>query len=220
MVEKKEKNSTELFEELLQRYPALVSSKDDIRAAYRCLKDTFVNGGKLLIAGNGGSAADSDHISGELTKSFLFKRKINPQLEANLKDMYSDEGASLAHDLEGGLPVIPLTTFNAANSAFANDVNPKVAFAQLVNALGFKNDVFLGISTSGNSMNIVYALMVAKARGMRTIALTGKTGGRCKNIADVCITVDQTETFKVQELHLPVYHTLCTMVEADLFEEQ
>ncbi len=218
MDRKKTKTSEYILAELLERYPILKSSKDDIEKAYVLLRDSFKAGNKLLIAGNGGSCADSDHISGELTKSFLFKRRIPQELHDSLVSLYPEEGEDLAANLEGGLPVIPLTGFNASNTAFANDTNPQVSFAQLVNSLGAKGDVFLGITTSGNSKNILYPLMVARAKGMHSIALTGGTGGKSKDLADIAIVVGEKETFKVQELHLPVYHALCSMVEADLFD--
>ncbi len=218
MDRKKTKTSEYILAELLGRYPILKSSKEDIEKAHVLLRDSFKAGNKLLIAGNGGSCADSDHISGELTKSFLFKRRIPQELHDSLVSLYSDEGEELAANLEGGLPVIPLTGFNASNTAFANDTNPQVSFAQLVNSLGSKGDVFLGITTSGNSKNILYPFMVARAKGMHSIALTGGTGGKSKDLADVVIVVGEKETFKVQELHLPVYHALCSMVEADLFD--
>lgn len=211
-------SADDVLTELLQRYPQLRSCRDGIVQAYLRLKETFVSGGKLLIAGNGGSAADSDHITGELTKSFRFKRRVDPALVVGLRELYGDEGTELAGNLEGGLPAIPLPQFAGANSAFSNDTEPRAAFAQLVNALGREGDVLLGISTSGNSANIVNSLMVAKAKGLCAIALTGVSGGRCRDIADICICVPEKETFKVQELHLPVYHALCSMVEADLFE--
>ncbi len=216
----KQMNTDELREELFQRYPKLESCRASIIEAFETLLALYKNGGKLLIAGNGGSAADSDHITGELTKSFLFKRQIPSELEENLAKMFGDEGKELSMHLEGGLPAIPLTVMNASNTAFANDTDPKASFAQLVNALGRKGDVFLGITTSGNSGNIIEALMVAKAKGMRTIALTGRTGGKCKGLADVCICAPEDETFKIQELHLPIYHALCTMIESELFEER
>ena len=216
----KQKNSDELREELFGRYPVLESCRASIIEAYNLLLALYKNGGKLLIAGNGGSAADSDHISGELTKSFLFDRVISPELYDNLVKMFGDDGKELSKHLEGGLPVVPLTVLTASNTAFSNDTDPKAAFAQLVNALGKKGDVFLGITTSGNSDNIIKALMVAKAKGMTAIALTGRTGGKCKGLADICICAPEDETFKIQELHLPIYHALCTMVEAELFEER
>ena len=216
----KQKNTDELKEELFQRYPVLEACRSSIIEAYDSLLVLYKNGGKLLIAGNGGSAADSDHISGELTKSFLFDRAIPSELYDNLVKLFGDEGKELSKHLEGGLPVVPLTVMNASNTAFSNDTDPKAAFAQLVNALGKKGDIFLGITTSGNSDNIIKALMVAKAKGMKTIALTGRTGGKCKGLADICICAPEDETFKIQELHLPIYHALCTMIESELFEER
>lgn len=201
----------------MERYPELSVCKEDIKAAYGALLGSFKAGGKLLIAGNGGSAADCDHISGELTKSFRFKRAADPATVSALVDDFGEDGRKLAQSLEGGLPAIPLPVMNASNSAFANDVDWPSSYAQLVNALGTSKDVFLGISTSGNSADIVNALMVAKAKGIRTVALTGRNGGRCKGLADICIVVPENETFKIQERHLPIYHALCSMVEATIF---
>ena len=212
------KTSQFILDELIERYPQLSVCKADIKAAFDILLKSYRNKGKLLIAGNGGSAADSDHISGELTKSFMFKRAVDPKLSEGLAQLFGEEGKAVCDNLEGGLPAIPLPTMNASNSAIANDVGWTQSFAQLVNALGLEGDVFLGITTSGNSGNIVDALMVSKVKGVRTIALTGRDGGRCKALADVCIIVPEKETFKIQELHLPVYHALCSMVEAELFE--
>ena len=212
------RNPETILEELIARYPELSVCRADIEAAYSILLDSFKKKGQLLIAGNGGSAADSDHISGELTKSFMFKRAVDPALVSKLEEIYGQAGKELADSLEGGLAAVPLPTLNASNSAYANDVNWPASFAQLVNALGHGNDVFLGITTSGNSANIVNGLMVARAKGMRSIALTGRDGGKCKALADVCIVVPEKETFKIQERHLPIYHALCSMVEAELFE--
>lgn len=217
-MEASKRSSDFIFNELFQRYPCLESCRKDIEAAYGLLLESYRNKGKLLIAGNGGSAADSDHISGELTKSFMFKRAVDSELSDRLAQLFGEEGKAICANLEGGLPAIPLPTMNASNSAFANDVGWRQSFAQLVNALGNEGDVFMGITTSGNSGNIVDALMVSKAKGVRTIALTGRDGGKCKALADVCIIVPEKETFKIQELHLPVYHVLCAMVEAELFE--
>ncbi|MCQ2079899.1 MAG: SIS domain-containing protein [archaeon] len=214
----KTRSAESILDELIERYPRLSICRADIQKAYDVLLEAYKSERTLLVAGNGGSAADSDHISGELTKSFMFKRAIKPVLESRLAELYGSEGEALAESLEGGLAAVPLPTMNASNSAFANDVNWGASFAQLVNALGHAGDVFLGITTSGNSKNIVNALMVSKAIGVRSIALTGNTGGRCRELADVCIIVPETETFKIQELHLPIYHALCAMVEAELFE--
>jgi D-sedoheptulose 7-phosphate isomerase len=153
-------------------------------------------------------------------KSFLFNRKIEPEFEKRMVELYGNIGADLAGKLEGALPAIPLTSMPALTSAFSNDVDASVSFAQMLYAYGRKEDVFLGISTSGNSKNVLYAVMVAKARGIQTVGLTGKTGGKLKEICDLAICVPETETYKIQELHLPVYHTLCAMLEADFFDER
>lgn len=218
-MKKREKNSEQLMEELFKRYPQLVSSKEDFIQAYNCLRECYQLGGKLLIAGNGGSSADSEHIVGELMKSFLFHRKIDSEIEKGLKEHFGSEGIQLASNLEGALSAIPLTSMPALTSAFANDVDASVSFAQMLYGYGNKNDVFFGISTSGNSKNIFYALMVAKAKEIHSILLTGGTGGRCRDFADIVICVPESETFKIQELHLPIYHALCAMLEADFFEE-
>ena len=209
-----------ILQELIDRYPALEACRESIVQAFDALVRTHGSDGKLLIAGNGGSAADSDHISGEMTKSFRFKRALDPALQSRLEELYGDDGVELSKNLEGGLKAIPLTVFNAANSAFNNDVAPEAAYAQLVQVFGREGDVFLGITTSGNSKNIILALMAANARGMTTIVLTGSKGGKCVGFADICIRVPEDETFKVQELHLPVYHALCAMVESALFSER
>lgn len=212
------KDAQSVLDELVQRYPVLEECRESVMQAYEAILSSYGSNGKLLIAGNGGSAADSDHISGELTKSFFFQRRIGSELQDNLVSLYGEEGAKLADSLEGGLPAIPLSVFNASNTAFANDADASVSFAQLVNSLGQKGDVFLGITTSGNSKNIILSTMVAKAKGIRSITLTGKTGGKIKDYADISICVPETETFKIQELHLPVYHALCLMIETTMFE--
>ena len=219
-MKRKDKNAVELFEELLQRYPKLSECQADIQKTFGALIDSYRSGGKLLVAGNGGSAADSEHIIGELQKSFLFYRKIDLNLYQNLISLYGEDGESLASTLEGAYPAVSLTSMPAISTAFANDVNATACFAQMLSALGKPEDVFLGISTSGNSENIRLALMVAKARGMTSVLLTGETGGVCRDLADISICVPEKETFKIQELHLPVYHALCAMLEAELFEER
>ena len=216
----KTQTSEQIREELFRRYPCLASCEKEFDEAYGLILSCYRNGGKLLLAGNGGSAADSDHFTGEMTKSFRFIRALDKEFEENLADLYGDEGRKLAENLEGGLMAIPLTQFAAANSAFMNDVSPESAFAQLVQTFGRKGDVFIGITTSGNSGNILKAVMAARARGVGTVCLTGETGGKCKDLCDICIRVPETETFKVQELHLPVYHALCAMTEAALFESK
>lgn len=219
-MKKKEKNVSELFQELLQRYPNLTTCQADIQKVFDTLVDSYRHGGKLLVAGNGGSASDSEHIIGELQKSFLFYRKLDKALYQNLVSLYGKDGEQLSGTLEGAYPAVSLTSMPAISTAFANDVNAAASFAQMLNALGRPEDVFLGISTSGNAENIRLALMVAKAKGMTSVLLTGETGGICRGLADISICVPEKETFKIQELHLPVYHTLCAMLEAELFEER
>ena len=153
-------------------------------------------------------------------KSFLFNRKIDSDFESRLITEFGETGSDLASKLEGALSAIPLTSMPALTSAFANDVDAAVGFAQMLYGYGRPGDAFIGISTSGNSKNIVYALMAAKAKGISTIALTGGTGGKCRELADIVICVPESETFKIQELHLPVYHALCSMLEAEFFEER
>ena len=201
------------IKELIERYPALAACEKDIRAAADAMIESYKAGGKLIVAGNGGSAADSDHITGELLKSFVKKRKPEEKFLAALSSIDSDTGAYLSDKLQGSLPAVALTNNSALMTASLNDVDGNVLFAQQVMGFGKKEDVFLGISTSGNSKDVIYALVVAKALGVKTVALTGKSGGKCKEIADISIVVPQSETFKIQELHLPVYHALCLTIE-------
>ncbi|MBQ3837480.1 MAG: SIS domain-containing protein [Treponema sp.] len=201
------------IKELIERYPALAVCEKDIRAAADAIIDSYKAGGKLIVAGNGGSAADSDHITGELLKSFVKKRKPDQKFLDALSAIDPDTGSYLSDKLQGSLPAIALTNNSALMTASLNDVDGNVLFAQQVMGFGKKGDVFLGISTSGNSKDVIYALAVAKALGVKTVALTGKTGGKCKELADISIVVPENETFKIQELHLPVYHALCLTIE-------
>ena len=207
------------IKELIERYPALSVCEKDIRAAADAIIDSYKAGGKLIVAGNGGSAADSDHITGELLKSFVKKRKPEQKFLEALSAIDAETGAYLGDKLQGSLPAVALTNNSALMTASLNDVDGNVLFAQQVMGLGKKEDVFLGISTSGNSKDVIYALAVAKALGVKTVALTGKTGGKCKALADISIVVPQNETFKIQELHLPVYHALCLTVEEYFWKE-
>lgn len=207
------------IDELCIRYPVLSVCKNDIEKAAEALIESFENGGKLLVAGNGGSCADSDHISGELLKSFVKKRRPSAELIDSIRKINPETGDYLADKLQGSLPVIALTNNNALMTASLNDVDGNVMFAQQVNGYGKEGDVFLGISTSGNSKDIVYPTVVAKAKGLMTVALTGKDGGKLKGIADICIVVPEQETFKIQELHLPVYHALCLEIEEYFWRE-
>lgn len=207
------------IEELIERYPNLSVCEDSIRKAAEILIDSYKKGGKLLIAGNGGSAADSDHITGELLKSFVKKRVPEKTLLDSISKIDEGTGSYLADKLQGSLPAIALTNNSALMTASLNDVDGNVMFAQQVMGLGNCGDVFLGISTSGNSKDIVYAAVVAKAKGLKTIALTGRDGGKIKDIADISIIVPEKETFKIQELHLPVYHALCLEIEEYFWKE-
>ena len=207
------------IDELCIRYPVLSVCKNDIEKAAEALIESFENGGKLLVAGNGGSCADSDHISGELLKSFVKKRRPSAELIDSIRKINPETGDYLADKLQGSLPVIALTNNTALMTASLNDVDGNVMFAQQVNGYGKEGDVFHSISTSGNSKDIVYPTVVAKAKGLMTVALTGKDGGKLKDIADICIVVPEQEIFKIQELHLPVYHALCLEIEEYFWRE-
>ena len=207
------------IKELIERYPALAICEKDIRAAASAIIDSYKAGGKLIVAGNGGSAADSDHITGELLKSFVKKRKPDQKFLDALSAIDPDTGSYLSDKLQGSLPAIALTNNSALMTASLNAVDGNVLFAQQVMGFGKKGDVFLGISTSGNSKDVIYALAVAKALGVKTVALTGKTGGKCKELADISIVVPENETFKIQEFHLPVYHALCLTIEEYFWKE-
>lgn len=207
------------IDQLVERYPSLGTCKKDIEDAADALIGAFKNGGKLLVAGNGGSCADSDHITGELLKSFRKKRTPPQDFICQIKSIDEDTGTYLSDKLQGSLPAIALTNNTALMTASLNDVDGNVMFAQQVNGYGRKGDVFLGISTSGNSRDVVYATVVAKSKGLLTVALTGKDGGRLRGLADISIVVPQDETFMIQELHLPVYHALCLEVEEYFWKE-
>lgn len=202
---------------LIERYPQLTSCKKSIIQAYEILEESYKNSGKLLIAGNGGSAADSEHIVGELMKGFKKARKLDEHYCNALKDANDELGRILSENLQGALPAIALDGHQALTTAYMNDCEPLLCFAQQVNGFGCKGDVFMGISTSGNSKNVLFAATVAKAKEMKVIGLTGAKDSRLSTMADVCIQVPETETFMIQELHLPVYHCLCLMLEDRFF---
>lgn len=204
---------------LCERYPALKSVEDDIAEAYQILEDSYKNGGKLLVAGNGGSAADAEHIVGELMKGFKLPRKPQSDFADKLIRENAELGATLAENLQGALPAIALDGHPALSTAYMNDCEPLLCFAQQVNGYGKAGDVFLGISTSGNSKNVLYAATTAHAKGMKVIGLTGAKSSKLEQMSDVCIKVPQTETYMIQELHLPVYHCLCLMLEDEFFGE-
>ena len=204
---------------LCERYPVLKSVENEISKAYLLLEESNKNGGKLLIAGNGGSAADAEHIVGELMKGFKLSRKLQADFADKLIKENSEFGTVLAENLQGALPAIALDGHPALSTAYMNDCEPVLCFAQQVYGYGKAGDVFLGISTSGNSKNILYAATTARAIGMKVIGLTGAKNSKLDQMCDVCIKVPQTETYKIQELHLPVYHCLCLMLENEFFEK-
>ena len=202
---------------LLQRYPELESVKESIGEAFDVLAECYEKQGKLLVAGNGGSAADSEHIVGELMKSFVLDRRVEPGFASALRSVDATLGEALSNHLQGALPAIALDGHLALTTAYMNDCEPLLCFAQHLYGYGKTGDVFLGISTSGNSKNILYAAVTARAKGMKVIGLTGEKESRLSAISDVCIRVPQSETYKVQELHLPIYHCLCLMLEEHFF---
>ena len=202
---------------LIERYPVLKECEQSIIEAYLVMEECYVNDGKLLIAGNGGSAADSEHIAGELMKRFKNPRPVTPEFAEKLKFIDPVRGENLAHNLERGLMAIPLVAHEALSTAYINDVDGLGVFAQQLFGFGRPRDVFLGISTSGNSKNVMSATVVARALGMKVIGLTGAKGGELATVADVCVKVPETETYMIQELHLPVYHCLCLMLEDRFF---
>ena len=208
-----------MLDELIKRYPILERVREDIGAVYGILERCYENGGKLLIAGNGGSAADAEHIVGELMKGFVKRRPGTEEMKEELEKADPVRGKELSEKLQGGLPAIALVDHAALSTAFANDVDGMLSYAQQVNGYGKPGDVFLGISTSGNAENVMYAAVTAKAKGMKVVGLTGKDGGKLAGIADAAVIVPEMETYKIQELHLPVYHALCLMLEHRFYEQ-
>lgn len=208
-----------MLKTLIERYPVLESAKEDIVKAAKEIIGCYENGGKVLLCGNGGSCADCDHIVGELMKGFLKMRPLSEDKKAQMKALSPTLDDELLSKLQGALPAVSLPNISALNSAFCNDVDPELIYAQSLMSLGKKGDVLVAMSTSGNSKNVFAAAKVAKGLGVTVIGLTGKTGGKLKEICDLCICAPETETFKIQELHLPIYHYLCAEVEAHFFEK-
>ena len=202
---------------LIDRYPQLENNRQPILDAYKLMEDCYERDNKLLIAGNGGSAADSEHIAGELMKRFKIPRPVSEDFAQKLIEADPEAGPHLAKNLERGLMAIPLVAHEALSTAYINDVDGYGVFAQQLLGFGRPGDVFLGISTSGNSKNIMNAVAVAKALGIKVIGLTGAKGGRLAAAADVAVKAPETETFMIQELHLPIYHCLCLMLEEHFF---
>jgi len=205
------------LDQLISRYPQLKSVSDSIKSAFDIIAASYSKDGKLLIAGNGGSASDAEHIAGELMKTFVKKRKLPDTFIKKLNNTDAEIAQYLIPRLQPGLPAIALSGHASLNTACINDIDGNITFAQQVYAYGKEGDVLLCISTSGNSKNVLYASSVARAKNLCIIGLTGESGGKLKSQTDVCICVPETETYKIQELHLPVYHCLCMMLEDYFF---
>ena len=202
---------------LLSRYPSLEVCKNGIATAYEIIAGCYIGEGKLLVAGNGGSAADAEHIVGELMKSFILPRKIDRSYAERLISIEPELGQTLAENLQGALPAIALDGHLALTTAYMNDCEPLLCFAQQVNGYGRPGDVLLAISTSGNSRNVLFAAVAARARGMKVVGLTGERDSKLSALADICIRVPEVDTYKIQELHLPIYHCICLMLEETFF---
>lgn len=203
---------------LFERYPALLAIQEPLNAACNLLEECFQNGGKLLLCGNGGSACDCEHIAGELMKSFVLSRPLNQEM-AEVLALEGDDG-TLANGLQNGLPCLVLNGLPGLSSAFANDAEPALTFAQQAWVYARPGDVLLGITTSGSSRNVVLAAQAARARGAKVIGLTGAKLGRLAPLCDVLIDVPDTETYRIQELHLPVYHAICLELEERFFGKE
>ena len=209
--------SIKYINDFFDRFKEMEYLKDKVIESIEMLVG-LKNENKILLCGNGGSTADCEHIAGEFLKSFVLKREISDELRGKLNANFGQEGAFIADNLQRGIKAIPLTSFCAYNTAFLNDCNDKILFAQLVNSLGIAGDVLIAISTSGNSANVVYATKLAKVLGLKVIAMTGEKGGKLKELADITLNVPSNETYRIQEYHLPIYHLICLCVESELFE--
>ncbi len=205
------------IDELIERYPQLLPVKNEIQQAGECLIECYTKEKKVLVCGNGGSCSDSDHIVGELMKGFEHMRPIPQSLKNQLTEIDEERGQYLATKLQHGLPAISLTAQSGLITAVANDTDANLIFAQQVVGYGTPGDVLIAISSSGNSQNVIDAIITAKAKGLTVIGLTGETGGKMKPFCDILINVPGKRTAIVQELHLPVYHLLCVMVENHFF---
>jgi D-sedoheptulose 7-phosphate isomerase len=203
---------------LISKYPELEVCKEDILRAFELMCKCYRGKGKILTCGNGGSASDSEHIVGELMKGFYSKRLLPVSFKDKVNSLFPEDANYLYNHLQGALPSIALTSNSALNTAFANDVAADMIFAQQVYGYGNNGDVLIALSTSGSSLNVLRALQVAKIKGLIIIGLTGQTGGKMKSLCDVTICVPKTSTTDIQELHLPVYHAICLMLENEFFE--
>lgn len=213
------KNVQKLFDELFVNYPVLEPCRNEIASAFSLMVTCYENKGKMLVCGNGGSAADSEHIVGELMKSFRIKREVPQSDIQKFTGVDPEMGQHLSDSLQPALPAISLVSQTSLFSAFANDVNSDMVFAQQVYGYGEKNDMLLAISTSGNSTNVCNAARVGKAIGLSVVGLIGKTGGILAQFCNVAICVPSEATYRIQEYHQPIYHALCAMLEEEFFGE-
>lgn len=205
------------MQEVFTRYPALIKCQDEINAVLELMQQTYESGGKILLCGNGGSCADGEHIVGELMKGFLNKRAMNRHDQQQFKDLLGDASDCFVSGLQYGIPALSLNAHGALLSAFSNDVDASLVFAQQVWGLGNENDLLIGISTSGNSANVINAMITANVKHIKCVGLTGKNPCKMDQYCSAVIHVPEVETYKVQELHLPVYHYLCAQLEENLF---
>lgn len=213
------RNTETIIEEFKENYPKMDYLEEGLRYIIAEVVKRVKNGGKILVCGNGGSAADSEHIVGELLKEFYIKRPIDKSFRQELTEMFQDNKDMIEH-LQEGIPAISLVSQTGFLSAYGNDASYDMAYAQQVYVYGEENDILVGLSTSGNSQNVVYAAMVAKAKGLLVISLTGETGGKLKNYSHVVLNAPSSETFIVQEYHLPLYHLVCRAIEYEIFGEE
>lgn len=207
-----------LLDNFFERYPKLDYLKDNLHRAIKLLSDCALNGNKILVCGNGGSCADSEHLAGEFNKSFLLKRKIDVDLEKKIKQMYPDDYDMFINNLQKGIPTIPLTSMSGFVTAYLNDCEPSMVYAQGVNTFAKPNDILIAISTSGNSKNVVNACKLANALDVKIISLTGQTGGKLKDLSTILLNAPSTIVYEIQEYHLPIYHILCLATESEVFE--
>ncbi len=207
------------IEKLCKRHPALVSCKKDIESAIDLIKKSYKKGNKVITCGNGGSAADAEHIVGELMKGSRKKRKVLPDFRKKAGKVYPKEADKICDNLQIPLSAVSLTSHISFTTAFNNDMNPEFVFAQQLLGLGKQGDILIALSTSGKAKNVINACKLAKVLGIKTIALTGKNGGELKNICDIVIRVPEEETLLIQEYHLPIYHAICSAIEDEFFEK-
>lgn len=211
--------TAELLDRFFNTNRDLKIIKKDILHACEMISETYKKGGKLLICGNGGSSADADHIVGELMKGFLLKRPLDIELKIKLQEYFGEKGKEISKKLQVGLPAISLNAHTALNTAFINDVDPMLNYAQQVVGYAKDEDILVGISTSGNAKNVCFAFMAAKAKDIKCIGITGENGGKLASMVDCCLMAPSNETFRIQEYHLAIYHFICAYVESEIFEE-